>query len=119
MTRNNDPYAGRVRNALAENGSRVVGPDQGPTPPTSPLALSSSGAERERESLIYTFFFVSTTPREWSSVEVLRQVVKSACFSIVYLLVIKEHIDSGLFCGFSPHLLQVASESARSLHKIE
>jgi len=116
--RNNNPYAGWVRNTLAENGSWVVGPNQGPTPPD----LSSHSLfqwRRERESLVYAFFFVSTTPCKWSSTEVLWQVVKSTCFSIVYLLVIKEHIDSGLFCGFLPHLLQVASELVRSLHKIE
>jgi len=59
-------------------------------PPTSPLALSSSGGERERERAWYThFIYLSTTPCEWSSAEVLWQVVKSVCFSIVYLLVIK------------------------------
>ena len=35
------------------------------------------------------------------------------------VLVIKEHINSGLFCGFSAHLLQVALELVCSLHKIE
>ena len=60
MTRNNGPYAGRVRNALAENGSRVVGPDQGPTPPDlSSLSLFQwrRERERERESLVYANFF--------------------------------------------------------------
>ena len=109
------PQPGWVRHTLAKNGSWVVGPDQGPTPPD---LSSCSLFQWRRESLVYTnFFLVSTTPCKWSSAKGLQQVVKSTCFSIVYLLVIKEHIDSGLFCGFLPHLLQVASESAHSLHK--
>jgi len=86
MTRNNDPYAGRVWNVLAENGSWVVGPDQGPTPPD----LSSRSLfqwKRERERAWYThFFFVSTTPHKQSSAEVSWQVVKSMCFYCIYYL---------------------------------
>src|SRR5258706_16405930 len=37
--------------------ARVVGPNQGQLPLTSPLALFSNGGERERESLVYAFFF--------------------------------------------------------------
>src|SRR5258706_12376352 len=43
----------------------VVGPNQGQLPPTSPLALFSNGGEREREreSLVYAFFFSHFTPQ--------------------------------------------------------
>src|SRR5258706_13318934 len=50
-----------------EMTARVVGPNQGQLPPTSPLTLFSNGGERERErerereSLVYTFFFALYT----------------------------------------------------------
>ena len=104
MTRNNDPYAGRVRNALAENGSRVVGPDQGPTPPNlSSRSLFQWRREREREPGIRNFFFVSTTPRERSSAEGLRQVVKSACFRLYIYLELK--YISIVVCFVASHLI--------------
>ena len=78
---------------MPKNGSRVVGPDQVQLPPTSPLALSSSGGEREREREpgIHNFFFVNTAPREWSSTEISWQVVKARVFRIycVYLFVVQ------------------------------
>ena len=62
MTRNNDPYTGWVWNMLAENGSQVVGPNQGPTPPN----LSSHSLfqwRRERERAWYMqFFFCKYNP---------------------------------------------------------
>jgi len=80
-------YAGRVRNVLAENASRVVGPDQGPTPPDlSSCSLFQWRREREREPGICNFFFVSTTPCKQSSTEVSWRVVKSMCFFHIYYL---------------------------------
>jgi len=60
MTRNNDLYAGRVQNVLAEMAVGWLDLIRVQLPLTSPLAHSSSGGEREREreSLVYTFFFL-------------------------------------------------------------
>ena len=55
--------SGEVQNALAENGSWVVGPDQGPTPPNlSSRSLFQWRRERERESLVYAIFFCKYNP---------------------------------------------------------
>ena len=67
----------------------VVGPDQGQLPPTSPLALFSNGGEREREreSLVYTFFFSHSTPQcEQQNNKVLGVVVIFSVFTYVLIV---------------------------------
>ena len=71
--------------------ARVVGPNQGQLPPTSPLALFSNGGERERErereSLVYTIFFLHSTPQHEQPNDKVLGVI--AIFSVfTYVLIV-------------------------------
>ena len=90
--------------------ARVVGSNQGQLPPTSPFTLSSVGGERERESQVYSIFFLHSTPQhkqqnsEFSVAVVI--FLLSACLFIIYTttmnimcsLLVYSHVQSENEC---------------------